>query len=1204
MSHRRITAIVVLAVGLLAPRGASGAAATTSPGLDEPTQRYIVELAAPPLAQYRGGLPGLPATAVEATAAAGPTDAGRQSVHLDTTTPAAQAYRVHLRRRQERAIDAIRSLAPAARIDWRYTDIFNGFTAHLTTAQAGQVRRLPGVRSVLIEEHFQPEMDSTTQLLNAAAAWEMAGGPEEAGLGARIAVIDSGMDSNHPFLNDAGMPPPPAGFPAATLHLANGTVLDYPAGVYTNNKVIAARIFASPSYGGDPATLINSLTPVNGTGGNSHGLHVSGTAAGRSGTYTHQRSGQAVETRLSGIAPMATLLNYKSQYAGSPEYIAMLEQMVADEVDVLNMSQGHVGYLVDRPEHHPLTRAFEAAADAGIVVVFSSGNAGRNGLTSLSGAFKYSEKVLAVGNTSADGTYDVQVDLQGTGAPRPSLVAAPRGQRAITQTVSGDLVLLPSGGCEAVTGLSRRIAVVNRSQGSCTYAQRATNANNGGAAAMVTVYADRWDGQLGDVLGSSSEPMLPLTSVALGINGGRELLSWLEGNPTQRRATIRAGIHRGRAARADVLLASSSRGPGLDWQLKPDISAPGQNVLSSYNGGASASPDRTYVLMSGTSMSAPHVTGAAALVRSVHPEWTSAAVRSALITTSKRVAKVGELETSSRDATAVEAGPGRLDLTHLLDPGAIVQPPKASFGEVPAGAKRQLTFELASVSPDTATWTLAAGGTDGQSPVTVSPASVTLEPGQTVTFTAELDTAGLTVTDPWGDISVRREGHDQALRVAYYAHIDRPEVHKDVLLVNWMWGATPDRSQAYLDALEALGLSTDVWTIDEDTRVVTNRQVHPPFETLTRHDLVILNTNESWQPFYPLAGAFQYQNYLLHGGNLLLAGQGSAQSYWWWVPATTYADTPGNRAACGEFFPRCQSALFSQNLGCDLCLARHFAGFQFGITATLSGRVLTFPERADEPEMEVILAPHAEADGPFRYPLDLSTGARAHDDAAGNQFRFASGGLLGDPDPEWEAYGAIGNYEDRIPLVRPLWAYGDRVVGTYLAGRQNAKSNIAWNAMFWGFGLEGVGANDQGAPGRERLLGDTFNFLAHNLYAELGTTSATTRDTRIHLVLPARADVPTVTAAEVDWGDGGAVETIRPAEGVGGDVWEAGHRYAEPGTVHISLKLTLQGMAPLYVEGDVDVTPPPAPPAIYLPMTMRDHIHTEPAALRQRAEAN
>jgi hypothetical protein len=436
--------------------------------------------------------------------------------------------------------------------------------------------------------------------------------------------------------------------------------------------------------------------------------------------------------------------------------------------------------------------------------------------------------------------------------------------------------------------------------------------------------------------------------------------------------------------------------------------------------------------------------------------------------------------------------------------------------------------------------------------------------------------------------------------------VDVPALRKNVLIVNWTMGATQDYVKYYTDALDALGLTYTVWGLGDagEHPQGVAQTTHPPYNLMAQHDLVLINTNMSPRSFHEfgLTGMFQYQNLPLGGGNMLIAGQG-APSWWRYLNRNSrYADTPANRAALPDTWPHAWGGP-SQNVGCEMCMARYFAGFTPQLTATLSGRLLLpFPTKPDEPEMDVVLKPHADAAGPFDYSLDISTGAKAKDGAAGNQYRFASGEVARDYIPTTsaqvtkghgdmgDAEGVMGRYSQ---LARPMWTYAvtdtARVVGTYIAGQQQPEAEVPWNAMFWGFGLEGVGQGGEGTVDRMRLMGDAFNFLAHNLYATAKQTGATPADgeATVQVDIPETADQILIAGAEIDWGDGKTDKQSFEATAMPRTQTHK-HSYEKDGTYTVRIKYqpaTGAGAAPVYAHAQVVVKVQPK--GMYLPALLK-----------------
>ncbi|MCB0215126.1 MAG: S8 family serine peptidase, partial [Chloroflexi bacterium] len=1067
-------------------------------------QRYIVVLEAPPLASYRGGIAGLAPTSVDS--AGGKLIDGQATVHLDTESRAAKAYRAYLARQQEVLIGKLRYLAPELdAVGWRYDTVLNGFAVRMTPRSAAQAMRLDGVRLVYPAEALVEEMDSTQRLIGTLQAWEAAGGVAEAGLGARVATLEAGNAPLHPFFNDEGMPEPPEGLPSAMLYKPDGSTVDllaispHPEAI-VNDKVVGHRVFADDTLTEQDVALLASGTYVS-----SHGSHVAGTISGRYGSYA---IAPGVEVEMGGVAPNAWLFTYPV-FGETPEMIAAFEMMAVEEIDAVNLSLGTVTWLTDRPETHPVSVAMSGAADAGILVVGSAGNAGGNGRTSLSGGWKYSEDLMVVGNTSSIGRLGIPITFEQTDLPDPVLSLLGSAIGTPSAPVTGTLALDTNGGCSANPAVAGKIAVGvyftpgASLVGGCNYASRLSTMSASGAKAMVLLLLDRPDGVT--VAGN-----FPIPGLFVGANGGAELLALLEAGESLD-VTLNVQQIRDYKGIGDILAGSSSRGPGLDWTLKPDISAPGTNIISSVLGDenpqdATNPPTiATWPAYSGTSMSAPHITGSAGLLRSMHPGWTVEQLRSALINTSLPTIVDGDLE----PADPTMGGPGRVNLADAHDPRAFLYPPKASFGALQAGDSDTIEILVESDSPETIVWDLSLAPGAGDAAIAFEPDSLRLEPGEVGSFTVSIDTMDVGEHEHWGDIRLTQrapgpegiflpalvngaelgvapsaaglasgdaaDAPDQAdpptgededlrtLRLVYYAYVDIPEDRADVLIVDWTYGETEDYTRYYTDALDELGLRYAVWGMGENGEHAEGvaQSQHPTYEAMYRHDLVILNTNESQVSLQKaLAGQYQYQNYLLGGGNLLIAGQGT-QGWWGYLSNGVVAplpDTPAAKAAYPDTWPHRWLGP-SQNGGCEMRIARYFAGYTPGYTATLSNRLLLpYPMAPDRPEMAVRLERHPEAEGPFDYALDISTGGLAKDGAAGNQYLFNSGGVLGEYQAPAASTSGLSDVVDGMlmsrpaSIAKPLWSYPVtisttmgltdtlNVVGTYVAGKQHPEA--------------------------------------------------------------------------------------------------------------------------------------------------------------------
>ncbi|KAL1215690.1 Subtilisin-like protease SBT1.6 [Cardamine amara subsp. amara] len=133
---------------------------------------------------------------------------------------------------------------------------------------------------------------------------------------------------------------------------------------------------------------------------------------------------------------------------------------------------------------------------------------------------------------------------------------------------------------------------------------------------------------------------------------------------------------------APVIASFSGRGPnGLNPEiLKPDLISPGVNILAAWTDavgptGLPSDPRKTeFNILSGTSMACPHVSGAAALLKSAHPDWSPAAIRSAMMTTTNLVDNSNRSlidESTGKSATPYDYGSGHLNLVRAMDPGLV-----------------------------------------------------------------------------------------------------------------------------------------------------------------------------------------------------------------------------------------------------------------------------------------------------------------------------------------------------------------------------------------------------------------------------------------------------------------------------------------------------------------------------------------------------
>ncbi|MFL5802001.1 MAG: S8 family serine peptidase, partial [Roseiflexaceae bacterium] len=717
---------LVVPVAQAAP--AYGAPVTWPPGptqsADRPAtrsvpERWIVRLADPPLAQAPGLAPGFAAMAQG-------TPSGNR---LQLDSPAARQYRAYLEQQQATMFRALQRRFPAAQLQRRYQIVFNGMAVALpgVANAAERLRALPGVAAVYPDLNYAPSMFSSIPQIGADKLWASPaiGGQSHAGAGIKIAIIDSGIKIDNPFFNPAGFSYPPG----------------YPKGdtAHTTPKVIVARAYFRPDLPPRPG----NETPEPGPDASSHGTHVAGTAAGVANTTA---TINGLSLTISGVAPRAYLMNYKVFYENdSPlsgqsftaESIAALEDAVADGADVISNSWG--GRAEVDPHFDPIVAAADAAVDAGVTVIFAAGNDGPS--PSTAGSPGFGEKVITVGATTtaktiARGFVDV---VAPDGAP-DALKQRPYGTAAFGPPIENDLFgpapYLPvaalggsSLACDPLPAgaLSGQVALIER--GACLFSVKVFNAQQAGAIAAIIYNSEAGGEAVINMAAGDHADEIVIPSVSVPRSMGVGMVDWYGQHDGAARVQIDP---RPRVIdqTPDVLASFSSRGPTFQGSLKPDVVAPGVNILSSgFGSGEGLQQHLGFGIVSGTSMATPHVAGAAALLKQVHPNWSPADIKSALMSTA--VTDVW-LDTDRTQAAGVlERGAGRIDLSRAASPGLLFDRPSFSFGNiVPAAgqpAHAALAVSARNVSGQAQTYTLSARHTaGGDFGVNVAPASIRL----------------------------------------------------------------------------------------------------------------------------------------------------------------------------------------------------------------------------------------------------------------------------------------------------------------------------------------------------------------------------------------------------------------------------------------------------------------------------------------------
>lgn len=364
-----------------------------------------------------------------------------------------------------------------------------------------------------------------------------------------------------------------------------------------------------------------------------HGTHVAGIIAANG--------------RLQGVAPDAELRAYRALGPGgsgtSVQVIAAMEQAVKDGVDVLNLSLGN---SVNGPDY-PTSTAVNRAAELGVAVVIANGNSGPNNWTV--GAPATATKAFAVGAFANEHTLPVLVD-----ALSHKKIAITPMIGSIPWELSMDYEVALSNSAD----LTGKIALIPR--GKIPFYELAKEAEQKGAIAAVIYNNEK--GAFQGAVSSDEEPIqIPVVSVSK--EDGKWLKRFVEKEKHPYIDTIYETQNSG-------IADFSSRGPvTVNWEIKPDILAPGTNVLSTVPGG--------YLPLQGTSMASPHVAGVIALMKEAKPDWSNEKIYGALKTTASRM-----IDEKGEPIEPIVQGMGNINPKRAMETATIIYNPSLAFGKL------------------------------------------------------------------------------------------------------------------------------------------------------------------------------------------------------------------------------------------------------------------------------------------------------------------------------------------------------------------------------------------------------------------------------------------------------------------------------------------------------------------------------------------
>lgn len=515
------------------------------------------------------------------------------------------------------AMNEVLGKTRGSQIKRQYEHVFSGFSIKLPANEVLKMLTVPGVKAVYPNlTYTKTQVGDATILNQEVFTPDMVNsgpfvGANDAwdlgytGEGVTVAVIDTGVDYTHPDLAHA--------FGSYKGYDFVDDDFDPQEGTYNGEK-------------------------------QHHGTHVSGTIAANG--------------VIKGIAPDANLLCYRvlGEHGGTTEdIVAAIELAIIDGADVMNLSLGN---SLNYPDW-PTSIALDWAMYLGVVAVTSNGNAGPANWTV--GSPGTSRRAISAGATQLP--YDIYSSAIFTTDSVTYDSAKVLGYRLTDEieALNGntyEFVDAGLGGVDDFTGIDVTGKVALISRGSYAFVDKAANAKAAGAIATII-----YNHSAGEI--PYEIPGMAIPSIKLTQEDGQKMLTELENGNNQVTFNINYVETLG-----EIVADFSSRGPVAGtWMIKPDLSAPGVDIVSTF-------PDNSYASLQGTSMSSPHIAGASAILLQANPFWTPWDVKAALMNTAADM-----VDENGNDYPHNTQGAGSMRIVDALETNILISPGSHSFGK-------------------------------------------------------------------------------------------------------------------------------------------------------------------------------------------------------------------------------------------------------------------------------------------------------------------------------------------------------------------------------------------------------------------------------------------------------------------------------------------------------------------------------------------
>ncbi|KAF3628962.1 CO(2)-response secreted protease [Capsicum annuum] len=565
-----------------------------------------------------------------------------------------------------------------------YSNGFSGFAARLSEAEAKAIAQRPGVVSVfpdpILQLHTTRSWDflqyQTDVVINAGS---ISGSDNSSAKGADtiIGILDTGIWPESESFNDNDMSEVPSRWKGTCMESHDSSSFK------CNKKLVGARF-----YDGSGDRSIRPFSTARDQNG--HGTHVASTAAGNpisGASYYGLASGTA-----KGGSPGSRIAMYRvcmSDGCRGSAIMKAFDDAIADGVDVLSLSLGSSSGLEPAFSSDPIAIGAFHAVEKGILVACSAGNDGPD----AGSVVNVAPWILTVAATTIDRDFETDIvlggnkSIKGGGISFSNLTNSP-----VYPLISGDLA---KSGDDDLSEKNARSCNPDSLDGKKVKGKIVLCDNHDGEYSLsMKVEEVRSKGGIGFiVVDDNARTVAPkfksFPAAVVTEKDSNEILSYINStkNPV---ASVLPTVSITKYKPAPVVAYFSSRGPAYNTHnlLKPDITAPGVAILAAWPANdtreaVAGQEPPLFNIISGTSMSCPHVSGIAAIVKAQNPSWSPSAIKSAIMTTAIQTnnLKAPITTVSGSVATPYDIGAGEASPSAALNPGLVYETNTADYLE-------------------------------------------------------------------------------------------------------------------------------------------------------------------------------------------------------------------------------------------------------------------------------------------------------------------------------------------------------------------------------------------------------------------------------------------------------------------------------------------------------------------------------------------